>query len=333
MMEQAGVFRASVCAVAAVCMTVVRAQDEAQPAEAGGQAPAAEQQGAPAKIFMPLVRLVQIRGVCEVNNPDAGVFVPAVENKVYPLGSQFRTGPNSSAMLVFSAQESVQLLAQTEVTVAAPAANADSRMVRLAAGTIKTSLRENLPEGSFGVCTPNAACKNIEGRGEYSLSADATTETLQIATITGAARIEGAHYHIPALRAANTVTIVTSQDRAFSRLTSVSGDFAIILNKGEEDPVNFGMSPKAVVKIWRENAPVGGRPVIAVLVVSPTGIAKHRFAYAEGRAGVATGELIDPAATAKEDEDLPVLLSKDAADAPKNEVGNDAEKTETNDDQ
>jgi len=126
---------------------------------------------------------------------------------------------------------------------------------------------------------------------------------------------------------------VTSQDRAFSRLTSVSGDFAIILNKGEEDPVNFGMSPKAVVKIWRENAPVGGRPVIAVLVVSPTGIAKHRFAYAEGRAGVATGELIDPAATAKEDEDLPVLLSKDAADAPKNEVGNDTEKTETNDDQ
>jgi hypothetical protein len=182
--------------------------------------------------------------VCEVNNPDAGVFVPAVENKVYPLGSQFRTGPNSSAMLVFSAQESVQLLAQTEVTVAAPAANADSRMVRLAAGTIKTSLRENLPEGSFGVCTPNAACKNIEGRGEYSLSADATTETLQLAPITGAARLEGAHYHNPALRAANTVTIVTSQDRAFSRLTSVSGDFAIILNKGEEDRSTSACHPR-----------------------------------------------------------------------------------------
>jgi hypothetical protein len=43
--------------------------------------------------------------------------------------------------------------------------------------------------------------------------------------------------------------------------------------------------------------------------------------------------LIDPAAAAKEDEDLPVLLSKDAADAPKNEVGNETEKTETNGDQ
>jgi len=327
MMEQAGLIRASVCVVAAVWMTAVHAQEEAQPAVvADGQVPAAVQQEESAKTFMPMVRLIQIRGKCEVLNPDVGSYAPAVENKVYPLGTSFRTGPESLATLVFSRQESAQLASSTEVCVEAPDKQSDSRVLRLVAGTVKTSLRENLPEGSFSVCTPNAISKNVEGRGEYALFTDMVTETLQIATITGAARIEGPQYHIPALRAANTVNIQTSADRSFSRLTSVSGDFAIVLNKGEEEPVNYGMSPKAVVKIWRENAPVGGRPVIATLVVSPKGIAEHRFAYAEGRAGVATGELVQP--VAKEEEDLPVLLSKDA-----DKKEGEAEKSETSTEQ
>ncbi|HRT30165.1 MAG TPA: hypothetical protein P5527_10260 [Kiritimatiellia bacterium] len=329
MMEQAGVIRASVCVLAAVWMTAVYAQEEAQPAAADGQAPAAVQQEESAKTFMPMVRLIQVRGKCEALNPDVGSYAPAIENKVYPLGTSFRTGPESLATLVFSGQESVQLASSTEVCVGTPDKQPDNRVLRLVAGTIKTSLRENLPEGSFSVCTPNAVSKNVEGRGEYTLFTDAVTETLQIATITGAACIEGSHYHIPALRAANTVNIQTSVDRSFSRLTSVSGDFVIILNKGEEEPVNYGMSPKAVVKIWRENAPVGGRPVIAALVVSPTGIAKHRFAYAEGRSGVATGELVQPVAE-EDEEDLPVLLSKDSEKEKKEE---EAEKNEASTEQ
>ena len=66
--------------------------------------------------------------------------------------------------------------------------------------------------------------------------------------------------------------------------------------------------------------------MIATLVVSPKGIAEHRFAYAEGRAGVATGELVQP--VAKEEEDLPVLLSKDA-----DKKEGEAEKSETSTEQ
>lgn len=322
MMDQAGIFRAGVCAAVSVCMTAVRAQDEEiiQLDAMDEQAPVVEQsQDVSGKTFMPMVRIAQIRGACEANNPDAGSFSTALEGKVYPLGSRFRTGPESSATLIFSAQERVQLTPLTEVAVFASENNPDGRVVRLLSGKIKTFLRENLPEGSFGLELPNALCKNVEGRGEYALSTDANGETLQVKTITGAARVEGPHYHIPALRAANTVNIQTSVDRAFSRLTSVSGDFTITLDKGDEEPVNYGMSPKAVVKIWRENAPVGGRPVIAALVVSPTGIAKHRFAYAEGRPGLSTGELVVPGSDEKEDE-LPSLISTEnqqkAEDAP-----------------
>ncbi|MDR2850401.1 MAG: FecR domain-containing protein, partial [Verrucomicrobiota bacterium] len=288
-------------------------------------APVAEQQqpaDASGKVFSPMVRIVQLRGACEANNPDTGAYAAAVDNKVYPLGTQFKTGPDGSATLVFSRQESVQVFASTELTVLPSEKDADNRTVRLLSGKVRTNLRENLPEGSFNIETPHAASKSIEGRGEYALSSDANVETLVIKTITGAAQIEGPQYRIPALRAANTVDIQTSLDRSFTRLSSVSGDFAILLDNGESEPVNYGMSPKAVVKIWRENAPVGGRAVISTLVVSPNGIARHRFAYAEGRAEVATGELVAPGGDDKAEEDLPVLLSTE----PKTEQKAGAEK-------
>ena len=318
MMDQAGVFKASLCAVAVSVVTTVCAQD-AKPAAAAtaaaeqpAVAPAAEQQ--PSKVFGPLVRVMSIQGVCEVKNPDVGSYQPAVNNKAYPLGSSFRTGLGGGVTIFFSAQESAQLLENSEVVVAAPAKNPEGRIVRIVAGKVKTVLRDNLPEGSFGVDMPNANCRNVAGRGEFTLSGDTTAETLQIAIITGSSRIEGPQYQIPALRAANTVNIQTAMDRSLSRLTSVSGDFAIILENGTETPVSFGMSPKAVVKIWRENAPVGGRAIISTLVVSPTGMARHRFAYADGRPNLATGELIAPVEgddKDKDKEEMPVLLSTD----------------------
>ncbi|MDX9868266.1 MAG: hypothetical protein RBT78_10105 [Kiritimatiellia bacterium] len=286
------------------------AQENAVPVAAEA-VPAAVQEGgaAPAKIFDPLVRMMNVLGVCEVKTPDAEGFAPARNNKYYPLGTVFRTGLGGSALLVFSPQESVKLSADTEVSVTAPEKNPEARVLRFRGGAVKTSLRDNLQEGLFAIETPSTTCRNVAGRGEYTLACDATLETFQAATITGAARVEGAQYHIPALRAANTVNIQNAPDRTLTRLTSVSGDFPIVLENGTETPVTFGMTPKAVVKIWRENAPVGGRPIISTLVVSPTGIARHRFVYAEGRPDLTTGELIVPADAELKEEALPVLLS------------------------
>jgi hypothetical protein len=323
MMDQAGVVRTSIFAVAVSMVATVLCAQDAQPAPAA-QAPAATATppaaakpaaAAVAPVFEPLIRIVNVQGACEVNNPDIGKYEPIVNNKAYPLGSTVRTGPNSSALLVFSTQESIQILEKSEIKFSAAEKTAQGRLIRLVAGTIKTNLRDNLPEGSFTLTTANALCKNLAGRGEFSLTVDGTLETFQAAIITGIAQIEGAQYHLPALRAANTVNIQTSADHLLSRLTSVSGDFNILLDNGTETPVSYGMSPKAVVKIWRENAPVGGRAIISTLVVSPTGMARHRFAYAEGRPNLSTGELIaaQEGDEKEKKDDLPVLLTKETA--------------------
>jgi hypothetical protein len=322
MMDQAGVFKASVCAMAISVLSTVCAQDAQPVAAVAAETPQLS------KLFGPLVRVINIQGVCEVKNPDTGAFQLAANNKAYPLGSAFRTGANGSAIIVFSGQESAQILESSEVVVASPEKNPEGRIIRIVSGNVKTTLRDNLPEGSLVVQAPNATCKNVAGRGEFSLASDATTETFRIKIITGASRIEGGQFQIPALRAANTVEIQTANDRSLSRLISISGDFAIILENGTETPVTFGMTPNAVVKIWRESAPVGGRAIISTLVVSPAGMARHRFAYADGRPNLATGELIAPAAVEEKDKEaMPVLLSTEEkkAEAPAEKAEKTAE--------
>jgi hypothetical protein len=255
-------------------------------------------------------------------NPDVGQFEAAQHNKAYPLGSHFRTAAGSGCFLVFSPEDSAEILEQSEVMVTG--ISDDNRTchtlnVKIIQGGMKTTLRDNLKGNVFNINTPNAELKNITGRGEYSLTTEGENEIFQAATITGAASVKGPHYTIPALQAANTVNILTAPNRSLSRLTSVSGDFAILLHNGTGNPVNYGMSPQAIVKIWREVAPVGGRTIVSTLVVSPTGMARHRFAYVEGREALQTGELVE---SSEEDlRDIPELnlLSDKKDEEPKKE--------------
>ncbi len=308
MMIQARFLAAGMCA-AALALSV-HAQESPKKRTSDPLASLAALQ--PEAQFANLVRVANIQGVCEVNNPDVGSFKPAQHNKAYPMGSTFRTGPNSSCFLVFSPEDSAEVTAQTEIMVSGVSTNNKTCHIltaRLISGTVKTALRDNLKGSVFNVNTPNADLKGLTGRGEYAIHSDGENEILQAATITGIASIEGPHYTIPALQAANTVNILTAPNRSFSRLTSVSGDFSILLHNGTEQPVNFGMSPQAIVKIWRTIAPVGGRTIVSTLVVSPTGMARHRFAYAEGRDVLQTGELVESQESPLDDIPELMLLS------------------------
>lgn len=318
MMIQRRFLATGICA--ATMLLTVSAQEENEVADNNDAqvAPVAAQTDTK---FANLVRVVNIHGTCEVNNPDINSFKPALHNKAYPMGSRFRTGPGSSCFLVFSADDSAELTQNSEVMITGVSKDGitcHSLTAKLIAGKLNTSLRDNLKDCTFNINTPNADIKDMTGRGEFSLTHEDNNEIFQAATITGRSSVDGPHYTIPALQAANTVNITTSPNRSFSRLTSVSGDFAIMLQNGTEEPVNFGMSPKALVKIWRENAPIGGRTIVSALVVSPTGMARHRFAYAEGRQALITGELVEAEQEA-DIPDLPVLLSDQKKEETKEE--------------
>lgn len=277
-------------------------------APAAGQA---EQPGAEnkpkEKLFDILARAIAPRGIAEVNNPDVGSFVPIMPNKAYPMGSAFRTGPKSTVVINFSFTDGLQLMDNTEVIIVADPKNPDARIVKLLHGRILTFMKDNMPEEMFSVSTPNALCKSLAGRAEITLSFKDNNEELQVATITGTLVVEGLQFSIPALRAANTVNVLTATNRSLTRLISEKGDFKVALNNGTEYPVSYDMSPRAAIKMWRENAPVGGRTIVSTLVVGPSGTARHRFVYAIGRTTLSTGELVDQTVLEQQEKTLRTL--------------------------
>jgi hypothetical protein len=315
---------------AAFPMFAQEAQPEAKPAEAtpAVTAPAVADQpaGAPAvpaekpkgKIFDIMSRAAAPRGIAEVNNPDVGSYQPVASNKAYPLGSSFRTGPKSSVVVNLSNGDGVQLLEDTEVVIAADEKNPDSRMAKLVRGRILTFMKDSMPEEMFSVTTPNAVCKSLAGRAEIGMSFKEANEELQVATITGTLVVEVLLFSIPALRAAYTVNILTATNRSLSRMMSEKGDFKILLSNGSEYPVSYDMSPHAAVKIWRENAPVGGRIIVSTLVVGPSGTARHRFVYAIGRDMLSTGELVDQTVLEQQEKTLRTLGGALAGQPPAN---------------
>lgn len=303
MKKRRGVWLAGAVATAvAVAVSQGFAQEGGAQEKNGKKTEGGEAARPPEKIFEPLVQVMDIRGQCEVNNPDVGKFAPMLPDKAYPLGTRFRTGPSGKVTLVFSSEEAATLGHGTEVVVTAGKTNPDTRVVRLVRGTIKTRIRDNPPDGCFNVVTENASCNGISGRGEYSLAADADFETFRAVTVTGSAEVKGPQYRIPSLSAANTVNIRTAPGRALTRLTSESGDFEVELESGEEKPISYVLTPKAVIKMWRENAPVGGRTIVSVLAMNHKGMMQHRFAFAVGRSELATGELVPQPENAEDAE-------------------------------
>jgi len=132
----------AVCVLATGLRAFALEAETAAVTEEGGQDAAGKKDD---KGFDILVRAMSARGSVEVMNPDVGAFAPVVNSKAYPLGSVFRTKADGEVSVYFSGSESVQMLANTEI-VALASDNPKARCVKLVAGRIKTSLRDNLLE-------------------------------------------------------------------------------------------------------------------------------------------------------------------------------------------
>jgi len=244
--------------------------------------------------FEPLVQVNMVEGPCEVKKPKDDAFELAINEKAYPMGSIFRTPANATCVLTFSFDDSVALAPDTEVMAGTSDKYPQGRLVRLIKGTIRPTLRDDLPLGYFQAELPDLTCTGMGGKSEISIADSGTAErTTQIRTITGRIRAEGLHYTIPLMRAANITQIIGTTDHGFTRVASLAGDYSVELPNGTEIPSIFQLSPKGFVKLWRKHAEEGGRLLVTVLAVSPSGKARNNFTYALGRDCVATGELVE----------------------------------------
>lgn len=309
---------AAVAACAYGTVPSVLAQDEAtdQPvaAESADAAEAAPAQAANKKenAFYPLMRCRLIEDCSvQVLKPRTSDWTPAIEGHYYPLGSTLRVTPSEgrqSLRVEFAFGEKAVLTATGAVEFATKelAAGDQSRTVIMKRGRFSLDLPRALGEGLFTVAAPFFACENLAGESLFDYTATGDGDEVVVRCVTGSMSLDGRHYKIARMGAANQVRIRTTGDDLFTSLRGESGEFKVMLDAGVIPQKNFetgevtdvpktlefSLSPKCAIKIFRAKSQIGGRMIVSTMTFSSTGEMQNRFVFAEGLSNVNSGELV-----------------------------------------
>ena len=255
-----------------------------------------------AKYFHALVRLTRADAEVLVKLPRQQAFAPAVEGKFYPNGSTFRV--TNGAEFEFGEESLLKVKGEAEFATRETAFGAQPRTVVLTCGVITVSLPRTLPTGLFSVAYPNFTAKDMAGESTHELVPSGDGNEAVVHVITGMLALEGAHYTIARMSAADRVRIRTTGDALFSSLRGEAGDYKVTLDQGEttyRDPISgvvsnqirrldFSLTPQCAIKIFRKRSQVGGRMAVSVMTFDPAGEMRNRFTFAEGAASVNFGE-------------------------------------------
>ena len=301
-----------VCATAFGAAFVLPAQEE----NAGGEAkteeasegldPALVKAAATkpaAKHFHALVRLSLTSGDVMVRFPREKDFKPAVEGKFYPNGSSFRT-VGGMTEFEFGKDAVLKVTGDAEFITREDDLAATSRAVMPVRGSFTVSLPRTLPTGLFSMAFPNFTAKDLAGESRYELAPSGDGDEVVVHVITGMLALEGPHYKVERMSAADRVRIRTTGDALFTSLRGEAGDYKVSLDQGcttYKDPItgevkkqdrrlDFSLTPQCAIKIFRKRAQVGGRMAVSVMTFDPAGEMRNRFTFAEGAASVNFGE-------------------------------------------
>ena len=301
-----------VCATAFGAVFVLPAQEE----NAGGEAKTEEASEGldpalvkaatakpAAKYFHALVRLSLASGEVQVKFPREKDFKPAVEGKFYPNGSSFRT-VGGTTEFEFGKEAVLKVTGDAEFSTREDDLAATSRAVMPVRGSFTVSLPRTLPTGLFSMAFPNFTAKDLAGKSRYELTPSGDGDEAIVHVITGMLALEGPHYKVERMSAADRMRIRTTGDALFTSLRGEAGDYKVSLDQGTasyRDPItgetksqerrlDFSLTPQCAIKIFRKRAQVGGRMAVSVMTFDPAGEMRNRFTFAEGAASVNFGE-------------------------------------------
>ena len=335
------VFAASLVAASAFAQE----QDGEEKEKEASEEPAATAEGtesavkkakAPGAVFTTLPFCRAVTGVAEVQKPGADAWEPVEEGRFYPLGSSYRTGKGGKLVLSFGTDSSAILEESSSFVTRLQPLGVASRGVVLGTGTLTLALADNLREGAFFVTAPGFTVKNPAGESRYVYETTGDGDKATVRCVTGALSVEGRHFNIPTMRAADEVVIRTSLDHLVTLLYGTSGDYVVKLDQGlrnKDDIDNEGkvhssvekgftdwhLTPSTKVVITRCLPTIGERMSVHTMAFDASGERKSECYFCEGRAEVNSGELVAKDRRSGEE------LAKRAAEATETTAAEDAD--------
>lgn len=301
----------TIAAMSAAC--ALFADDETEAAEDDAisevkAALAAQTNAAPLKAFTTLPMSRHIAGVVSVRKP-GGEWEVAEEGRFYPLGTSYRAEKGGSLVLAFGSGSTATITEGGEFGTRSQGLSVYSRTLVPVRGTIALRLPDNLPEGAFFVAAPGFTVKNPAGEFVVSYTDKGDGDEAEVRCKTGFLGIEGRHFDIPTMHAADAVRIRTSRDQLFTSLYGTSGNYVVSIDQGmctreefgddgmvksivEKGTLAWHLSPRTQVVINRSVPAIGARMSVHTMTFDAAGVLKNERAFSEGRAEVNSGELV-----------------------------------------
>lgn len=304
------------CVIAAVmCVNgavLAQEEDSSSAENSGGAEVAGElgvQTGAPAAKRSPFHTIPtcrKIEGVVEVLRAGAVDWEAAEEGRFYPLGTSYRTVGKDSRLTVELGHDcKVVIIGEASFGTRNQPLTVKSRSISLQSGVITVKLPLNFPEGMLDVSAPGFKVVNPAGESRYRYIKTGDGDRATVRCISGSLAIEGRHFKILSMHAANEADIRTSQDLLFTGIYGKRGDYMIKLDQGytkirdvetgderiEEKVLEWKISPQTAVRIHRSVPAIGENMAVTVMTFDAAGTLKNRCAFTEKRFEVNSGEL------------------------------------------
>lgn len=293
--------RRTLLTVAALTAFAAFAEDEAE------AVPEVKTNAAPVRAFATLPLCRRVEGEAFVRKPGKD-WEPVEEGRFYPLGSSYRADKGGSCVLSLGMGSTVSVEDGAEFGTRAEALGTASRTLVLVGGTLTLTLPDNLPEGALSVTAPGFTIRNPAGEAVITYTDKGDGDVATVLCRTGSLGIEGRHFNIPAMRAADEVRIRTGKDHLFTSLYGTSGNYVVNLDQGmctreeigddgavkttvEKGSFAWHLSPRTQVVINRAVPAIGERMSVHTMTFDAAGTLRNERVFCEGRAEVNSGEL------------------------------------------
>ena len=288
-----------------------------------------------AKAFTTLPVCRRIEGGVSVRKP-GGEWEKAEEGRFYPFGTSYRAEKGGALDLAFGSGSIATIADGSEIGTRPQPLGEKSRTILLVRGKVNLKLPDNLPEGSFFLTAPGFTIKNPAGVSVINYNDIGDGDEAKVLCKTGSFGIEGRHFDIPAMRAADEVRIRTSRDNLITTLYGITGNYVVNVDQGlcsheefdddghvkdvvEHGTLSWHLSPRTKVRIDRAVPGLGERMSVHTMTFDAAGVLQNERAFSEERAEVNSGELV---AKKKKDGDA---LAKQAAEMTETTAATDTE--------
>lgn len=256
---------------------------------------------------LPVCRTIQ--GEAFVKKPNASTWEQAEEGRFYPLGSSFRAGKGGEITVAFGKEVLVTAANNSSFATRAQPLSVKSRTIALTGGEVLVKLPGTLKSGLFVVTTSAFTVKGMVGESKFVYTDMNDGFDATVRCITGSMDVEGRHFKIPMMHAADEFRMRSSHDDLETVIYGKSGDYVIDLDRGvvartivqddgslkdtfASEVLEWHLSVGTRVQINRAIPAIGERLSVTMMTFNPAGDMCNHFAFAEGCGSVNTGELV-----------------------------------------